>query len=379
MHILEISSFFPPFGGAFCLEQSKALKARGHDVRILACNELGITVSITRYITARWTRWEEKIEGVTVYRSNYRAMPRNVKYNQHHWCKTVVSMYHDYVRRYGKPDVIHAHCCQWAGVAAWMISKESGIPFFITEHLSSMIFKANYGAEWTRNVWARELLTQTYQAANCVIPVSKELVDDLAPFFGRDYRWQEVSNIIDTDFFHFRQRQALDGRKFRFCCLAVSHGYNFHLKGYDVLAEAFRDIEGAELHIAGRATDSDRMRSAFGSNPSVIIHGNLGKDGVRDLLYHCDALVLASRSEVQPLVLLEAMATGIPVVSTEVTPQSERISNACFIAKIGHANSLREQMIKCMSIAPSQAFSDAVTKIASPEKIARKIEKVFLS
>ena len=379
MHILEIPSFFPPFGGAFCLEQAKALRSIGHEVRVLSLTQIGMSATPRQYFSMPCNTRYICMDSIEIIQRFQRDIPRMTQRNQQCYCRTLRQMYHDYVRRYGKPDVIHAHCCQWAGVAAWMISKESGIPFFITEHLSSMIFKANYGAEWTRNVWAKELLTQTYQAANCVIPVSKELVDDLAPFFGRDYRWQEVSNIIDTDFFHFRQRQALDGRKFRFCCLAVSHGYNFHLKGYDVLAEAFRDIEGAELHIAGRATDSDRMRSAFGSNPSVIIHGNLGKDGVRDLLYHCDALVLASRSEVQPLVLLEAMATGIPVVSTEVTPQSERISNACFIAKIGHANSLREQMIKCMSIAPSQAFSDAVTKIASPEKIARKIEKVFLS
>ena len=29
------------------------------------------------------------------------------------------------VERYGKPDILHAHCCQWAGVAARMISEQT--------------------------------------------------------------------------------------------------------------------------------------------------------------------------------------------------------------------------------------------------------------
>ncbi len=43
MHILEIPSFFPPYGGEFCLEQSKALQQLGHEVRILSRVQLGIT------------------------------------------------------------------------------------------------------------------------------------------------------------------------------------------------------------------------------------------------------------------------------------------------------------------------------------------------
>ena len=42
MHILEIPSFFTPYGGEFCLEQAKALKALGHEVRILSNVQLGI-------------------------------------------------------------------------------------------------------------------------------------------------------------------------------------------------------------------------------------------------------------------------------------------------------------------------------------------------
>ena len=47
MHILEIPSFFPPYGGEFCLEQARALQALGHEVRVLSNVQLSIKRSIS--------------------------------------------------------------------------------------------------------------------------------------------------------------------------------------------------------------------------------------------------------------------------------------------------------------------------------------------
>lgn len=374
MHILEIPSFFPPLGGAFSLDQAKALQARGHEVRMIVCNQLGIKATPKLILSESVRRWEEDIDGVRVYRTNMYGIPRSVYHNQKRWCRIIVSMYHDYVRKYGKPDILHAHCCKWAGVAASMIAKEENIPFYITEHLSSVLFERDFGHEWNKDTWAKDLLTKTYHEANCVIPVSEELVENLAPFFGKAYRYIPVSNIIDTDFYAYKERTNTKDRKFRFCCLAVA---NIHGKGYDVLAEAMRGLDEIELHIAGRGTDSKEMRALFSENSNIVFHGELDKYGVRDLLYKCDALVLASRCEAQPLVILEAMSTGIPMVGTEVIPQSERIEGACLIAKTGNAESLRDKMMECKSIKPSKNYANAVRRMASPEIISEKLETIF--
>lgn len=374
MHILEIPSFFPPYGGEFCIEQAKALRDQGHEVRILACVQLGMTVTPKLYFTARCGRWWETIEGVEVYRSFMRGCPRNTKYNQQHWCKVVMSMYDDYVAQYGTPDALHAHCCQWGGVAASMISDKSGVPYYITEHLSAILFEEGFGKGWTRDVWAKDLLKATYEEASCVIPVSEELTEGLTPLFGRNYKYKVVSNIIDVDFFSFRNRTPLNGRPFRYCCLARADIYG---KGYDVLAEAFKDIDNAELHIAGRNTQGEAMKQLFCDFNNVYLHGELDKRGVRELLYQCDALVLPSRSEAQPLVVLEAMSTGIPVVSTECVPMAERVEGACIITPIGDAKAFAEGMKDIRKIAPSARFHDAVCAIASPATVAKEITRVF--
>ena len=52
MHILEIPSFFTPYGGEFCLDQAKALKAQNHEVRILSNVQLGVTIGLKGFLSS---------------------------------------------------------------------------------------------------------------------------------------------------------------------------------------------------------------------------------------------------------------------------------------------------------------------------------------
>ena len=378
MHILEIPSFFPPYGGLFCLDQAKALAALGHEVRILSNVQLGMTIGMHDYLTLPYGRYEHVEDGITVCQSYQRGVPRLIRYNVHRWVSIVCSMFADYSSKYGKPDVLHAHCCKWAGYAAMLIGKEYDILYVITEHLSKLLLQEELGDPSTveGTSWQVPLLRQAYENANMVIPVSEELVDSLACYFGKDYRYQALSNVIDVEFYHCRARQPRIGRPFRFCCLA---NY-WPLKGYDVLFAAFRLLRqqglNVELHIAGKGTDSAKCRSQIAEG--VTSHGLLDKEGVRRLLYESDALVLASRSEVQPLVLLEAMSTGIPVVATDCVPRSLRIEEGCIIVPIGDADALASAMSEITDkIIDGRQLSEQVAKIASPEVVGRKLEKIF--
>ena len=115
MHILEIPSFFPPYGGLFCLEQSKALAALGHEVRILSNVQLGITIGWKDYLTQPWRRYEHVMDGITVYQSYQRGIPKVIRPNVDRWVSVVRSMFVEYMAKYGRPDILHAHCAKWAG------------------------------------------------------------------------------------------------------------------------------------------------------------------------------------------------------------------------------------------------------------------------
>ena len=376
MHILEIPSFFTPYGGEFCLDQARALKAVGHEVRILSNVQLGVTIGLKGYLCLPYRRYEHQRDGITVCQSFQRGVPMVIRWNVRRWVRIVCSMFDDYVNKYGVPDVLHAHCSKWAGYAAMQISRKYHIPYVITEHLSRLVFEKEFGPA-PSDAWQIPLLKEAYEKANLVIPVSEELVENIACYFGKNYRWQAVSNTIDTDFFHYQARKPLDGRPFRFCCLAN----NWPMKGYDILIPAFRQLrelgKNVELHIAGRGTDSAEFRSSL--SDGMVTHGLINKEAVRELLYQSDALVLASRSEVQPLSLLEAMSTGIPVISTECVPQSLRIEGGSTIVPIDDVRALAEAMSDVTNNSPvdGQWLSQEVKRMASPEVIGRKLEQLF--
>lgn len=381
MHILEIPSFFTPHGGEFCLEQAKALCSLGHEVRILACTQLAITVDGLFYLNAPRGCWVEENEGIECYCSYVHGLPKMVQANQQRWVGRVLQMYDEYRRNYGRPDVIHAHCAKWAGVAAQQIAQREGMPYFITEHLSSILYRKDFGGLWEQNVWAKPMIQKTMEDARCVITVSDEQVEDLAPFFGRNYRHQVVSNIVDVDFYSKKpepgnvvEAHSVD-HPFRWVCLARADVYG---KGYDILAEAVKDDwlkkHGAELHIAGHGTK--RLKKLF-PQKEVVIHGNLDKDGVRSLLWQSDALVLPTRSESQGLVLLEAMSSGIPVLTTEAVPQNVRVSGACTVVPIGKSIPLANEMARMIESKPEADWMDEVRELAAPMSVAKQLEKIF--
>ena len=338
--------------------------------------QLGFSIGGKDYFVLPSCRYEHEQDGITVCQSFQRGVPKAIRWNMKRWVAIVCDMFDDYVAHYGKPDILHAHCAKWAGYAAMRISRKYGIPYVITEHLSKLVFEKEFGPA-PSDTWQIPLLKACYREAKMVVPVSEELVDNIACYFGKDYRWQAISNTIDTDFFHYQPRSPREGRAFRFCCLA---NY-WPLKGYDVLIPAFQQLRksgvNAELHIAGRGTDSAECLSKL--SDGIKSHGLIDKEAVRALLYQSDALVLASRSEVQPLVLLEAMSTGIPVIATDCIPQSLRIEGGCSIVPVDETDTLAEAMKSVVQETSfdGKAVSEKVRKLASPEVIGRQLSALF--
>ena len=381
MHILEIPSFFPPCGGLFCLDQAKALANQGHEVRILSNVQLGLKVNTKDYFSLSVRRYEFQMDGIPVLQSYQRGIPKAIHYNVRHWVDIVCSMFADYVKKYGKPDILHAHCAKWAGYAAMVIGRMNGIPYVITDHLPLMLLEEEFGKA-PSTAWQIPMLKQAYEKADMVLPVSAELVDDIACYYGKDYKWQYMSNIIDTNFFNYHSRPRCEGRNYRFCCLA---DYSIR-KGFDVLFAAFRRLQAegyqVELQIAGKGTDSRECLQAIKGQQlqHVKVHGLVSREVVRDILYQSDALVLASRSEVQPLVLLEAMSTGIPTIATECIPQNLRIEGGCKIVPIDDTDALTEAMKRTV-LEPQPdglELSERVRQMASPEVVGKKLSDLFV-
>lgn len=126
--------------------------------------------------------------------------------------------------------------------------------------------------------------------------------------------------------------QALPAESREFSLLCV--GRLTPAKGQHLLLEAIaalRDAgEAVRLHLAGDGPDRaslERHVAALDIGDRVQFHGALNHDEVRLLYAKSDAFVLPSFAEGIPVVLMEAMAAGLPCVSTRIAGIPELIED----------------------------------------------------
>ncbi|MCI8387075.1 MAG: glycosyltransferase family 4 protein [Clostridiales bacterium] len=86
-------------------------------------------------------------------------------------------------------------------------------------------------------------------------------------------------------------------------------------KGIYELIEAAKNMKNINFHIIG--PDDNHILDNI-SDTNIILHGPQSHDQVIELLKTMDAMILPSYTEGFPLVVMEGMACGLPIIATEV-------------------------------------------------------------
>lgn len=94
-------------------------------------------------------------------------------------------------------------------------------------------------------------------------------------------------------------------------------------KGVFELAEAVGKVDGCSLTVVGEGPALNELKDAF---PFITTLGKVAHRDLPDLLVHYDALILPSHSEGFPNVVLEGMASGLPVLVSDLPGMRELIS-----------------------------------------------------
>ena len=119
---------------------------------------------------------------------------------------------------------------------------------------------------------------------------------------------------VDLDAFSVRPAGA-PARPLRFLFLGSVNAR----KGVPLLCQAWQALapEDAELWLVGPV--SDKARSLIPALPGLRVMGKVAHRDLPALMQQCDVLVFPSYFEGFALVLLEAMAAGMPVITTPAT------------------------------------------------------------
>ncbi|MHB8869627.1 MAG: glycosyltransferase [Thermoleophilia bacterium] len=314
MHILIVPSFYPTtrskHTGIFIRDQALALSKAGHRVGVAffdARSWRSISLCSINRNLFRYTYCSDF--GVAM--TTLQGWNPGVRYKSggRLWASLAVAAGRRYAATYGVPDVVHAHCLFWAGFAALRLAEEWGRPALLTEHGGSMM--ARMSAPHQKAVSA------TLPNFSKVICVSHALQKAMMEVRA-DVSSVVVPNIVDDIFFESRWRHRPQG-KYVFVH-ASSMDSN---KRTDLLVQAFASAfppgHEAELWIIGNGAGSRQLINLvgqFGLRGRVFMLGVLSRPQMAEVLSRGSCAVSTSRVETFGLFLAEALAAGMPVVTT---------------------------------------------------------------
>lgn len=310
LKILHIAEWYPskknPVAGIFVREHVKAT-ALYNDVAVI-CNE-GVETNIRGLYQI-----EDNIEdGIRTLRVQYKKSPiPKTTYLIYLWA--VFRAFRKLLKDGFRPDIIHAHVYE-AGVPAVLIGKLYGLPVIITEHFSGFPRGLVRGIQKLKAKFA-------FEQADLVCPVSEDLKRHIE-FYGIRARFHVVPNVVDTSLFHPAENEdrAQEGDKKHLLLVALLDP----IKGIPYLLEALARLKEKRddfvLDIVGdgpNRAEYEELSYKLGLQNIVRFHGLKTKQEVAEFMRKADVFVLPSEWENLPCVLIEAMASGLPIVATKV-------------------------------------------------------------
>lgn len=241
------------------------------------------------------------------------------------WVKETIACFDKYVNKYGTPDVLHCHSSRGAGEAARAISIKYKIPYILSEHnpifLNGKLTKKD-----------KERLEIIYSDAAFVCLVSRKMNRSIKDIVDKT-KLKIVPNFISGEF-NYNENRTIKGNNRNITIV----GRLDSNKNTRMAVEALRLIKNkidCNLNIVGEGDKEGELRNLvkkYNLNDYVTFYGYLSKGEISSLLNKSDLLFLCSEHESFGVPVIEALACGCHVVSTdcsgpvEISEQVEGIS-----------------------------------------------------
>lgn len=345
MYILMISRGVPtkhdPQWGCFEKDQAESLVSIGHKVVVMS-------------IDSRFRLKLRKI-GTKYYNIN------NVHYYDYHLIPGIV------LRYFGKK--IRQACIRWQVKHLFKkIQFNEGVPeiiygqFFFNTALGA-ILKENYriplvGIEHAARFNNNQLDSRTYETAkyaynntDAIITVSNSLRERIKYHFGKDST--VVHNTASSDFFNLQIHSVEKCNHY----VMVATGSLIYRKGFDLLIKALAQLKIPSniwsLKIIGEGPERKNLQNLIdllGLTNNIELLGQLTRNNIAKVLSDSDIFILPSRSENFSVAIIEALACGLPVITSDCGGSAECINDSNGILfQAENIDALAESIMKVLS------------------------------
>ena len=332
-NLLITAPYFPPhLGGVefYVYYMAKQLQdVHGWKVAIATSGGKGFRMLKTTY------------EGLTVYRLPYWLRLSNTPLNPF-WPRMLqrISLQEDIY-------LINAHA-PVPGIAdlSTLIAAHLHIPVVLTYHMLSMA-KGRAATDRIIYLYERNILPKTLKYASAIICAS----DPIRDVFLQSYRHKSITITPGVDVLLFRPAKKLPRKTLLFVgSLARSDTH----KGVAVLLKAMKRVvqecPDARLLLAGQGDgrpDFEALARRYGIASQVTFLGGRYGPDLYETYREATAFVLPTFNDSFAMVVLEALASGLPVVSTPVGAIPMQVADGVngYLVKPGDAEALAEKLI----------------------------------
>ena len=379
-HILWLPSWYPnktgPFDGDFIRRHAVAAAEFNpvYVVFVIKDNRLpaGASPVVVRLSTGNL---HETIVYLPPLRSRIKWLNRLL--SSLHYIGMSRKMLKEHVKSYGLPSLVHVHVVLRAGFTALWARKKMAIPFLLTEHWTG------YDPSATDNIYTkfyllRYLTKKVITQALMVLPVSNNLGQLICTHFGPT-PYTVVPNAVDTT--HFTLPPA-ESAVFRFIHVSTM-SFQKNCEGIlHSFAAVLREHPAVELVMVGPFTDAlCRLTDRLKATENVHWKGEISYEEVASTMQQAGCLVMFSRFENLPCVILEALCCGLPVISTRVggIPEVIDTANGILISQ-GHEPQLTAamlHMIRDYSQYDRNHISKAAREKFNYDVVGRKITAAY--
>ncbi|MDA8226482.1 MAG: glycosyltransferase family 4 protein [Desulfitobacterium hafniense] len=371
MRVLVLTSWYPNqnnfLSGVFVREQAQALKETGVEAAVFYPFDEDIKEGELQL------NFED---GLTTYRSNTATL-RNRYLARFASYYLAVRQLKEITKEF-KPDLIHVHVGYPASVIAYFYTRTSNIPYVITEHMS---YLKDYVDKWIHRIF----LKPAFENSAMVFPVSPFLGDQLRSF-GWKLKIEPVPNVVDVNRF---SKNQINNRNI-VNILFVGHMDKSEVKGVPYLlkayAEVLRDLDKTiHLHLVGDGpfrNKYEKLAEELGIGSSCTFHGRLSPDEMPQMFKSCDFLVVSSVKETFGVVLIEAMASGKPVLATACGGPNWIVTKEVgFLVEPGSVSALAnglKLMLESFDKYSPDIIRDYAIRNYSPEAISKKLQSLYV-